>query len=237
MDKICFCIPTTTKNRPDPNKTPELITSLNLLNDSLKENTLVLKEKITIFVGFDSDDPFYNNYFNTEQFQSMKNLNVLWFEQKVDKGNVVEIWNNLAKRAMVLNFDYFMIIGDDIDYPKTSDWIDELVKKLKSTNDIGIAGGDSGNPYLPMTQFMISKKHLEIFDYCYNPMLKNWFCDNYLLELYPKRYNHYMSDIKLLNTGGKPRYTPENHQRLYKSLVKRDRPKLLKFINNNKYMD
>ena len=107
MNKICFCIPTTTKNRPDDDKTPELITSLNLLNESMSaENS-----KLTIYVGYDFDDPFYNNYFNTEQFQSMTNLNVLWFEQKVDKGNVVEIWNNLAKRAMFLNFDYFMIIG------------------------------------------------------------------------------------------------------------------------------
>ena len=233
MNKICFCIPTTTKNRPDDDKTPELITSLNLLNDSIVEEN----NKLTIYVGYDSDDPFYNNYFNTEQFQLLTNLNVLWFEQKVDKGNVVEIWNNLAKRAMGENFDYFMIIGDDIDYPKNHSWINALVKKLKSTNDIGIAGADSGNPYLPMTQFMISRKHIELFDFVYNPMLKNWFCDNYLLELYPKKFTHYMATIKLTNTGGQPRYKPENHQRLYKALVKRDKPKLLKFINNNNYMD
>ena len=234
MNKICFCIPTTTKNRPDDNKTPELITSLTQLDDSIVgENN-----KLTIYVGYDSDDPFYTEDFNKNQFLLLTNLNVIWLEQEVEKGNVVEIWNNLAKRAMNDGYDYFMIIGDDIDYPRNYSWIDSvLTAKLKSTNDIGIAGGDSGNPNLPMTQFMISRKHLQFFGYVYNPMLKNWFCDNYLLELYPKKFTHYMSEIKLTNTGGQPRYRPENHQRLYKALVKRDRPKLLKYINNNNYMD
>ena len=35
MNKICFCIPTTTKNRPDDDKTPELITSLTQLDNSI----------------------------------------------------------------------------------------------------------------------------------------------------------------------------------------------------------
>ena len=35
-----------------------------------------------------------------------------------------------------------MVIGDDIHYPENSDWINKFITNLKSTNDIGIAGGD-----------------------------------------------------------------------------------------------
>ena len=234
MDKICFCIPTTSRNRSDPNKELELITSLRKLNKSL----LAKQQNLSIIIGYDNDDPYYSLDFNREYFnKEFQNLNIMWEEQKVEKGNVVEIWNNLVKRANELKYKYFMVIGDDIDYPENSEWINNFVKKLKSTNDIGISGGDSGNPYLPMTQFMISYKHFELFNFVFNPMLKNWFCDNYLLELYPKKYTHYDENVKVLNIGGKPRYQPENHQRLYKSLIKRDKPKLLKFINKNKYDD
>jgi len=234
MDKICFCIPTTSRNRSDPNKELELITSLRKLNKSL----LAKQQNLSIIIGYDNDDPYYSLDFNREYFnKEFQNLNIMWEEQKVEKGNVVEIWNNLVKRANELKYKYFMVIGDDIDYPENSEWINNFVNKLKSTNDIGISGGDSGNPYLPMTQFMISYKHFELFNFVFNPMLKNWFCDNYLLELYPKKYTHYDENVKVLNIGGKPRYQPENHQRLYKSLIKRDKPKLLKFINKNKYDD
>ena len=230
MDNICFCIPTTSRNRSDPNKTLELITSLERLNESLSD-------KVNVIVGYDFDDPYYNKEFNRLHFIDYTKLNIIWEEQKVEKGNVVEIWNNLVKRGNELGYKYYMVIGDDIHYPENCDWINNFVNKLKSTNDFGIAGGDSGNPYLPMTQFMISYKHYEIFKFVFNPMLKNWFCDNYLLELYPRKYIHYDENVKVLNIGGKPRYQPENHQRLYKSLIKRDKPKLLKYINKNKYDD
>ena len=60
MNKICFCIPTTTKNRPDDDKTPELITSLTQLDNSIVgENN-----ELTIYVGYDFDDPFYTEDFN-----------------------------------------------------------------------------------------------------------------------------------------------------------------------------
>jgi len=231
MDEICFCIPTTSRNRSNPSKELELITSLRKLNNSLNN-------KINIIIGYDNDDPYYSIQNNREHFhKEFTNLNIMWEIQTVEKGNVVQIWNNLVKRANELKYKYYMVIGDDIHYPENSDWINKFVTKLKSTNDIGIAGGDSGNPQLPMTQFMISYKHYELFNFVFNPMLKNWFCDNYLLELYPKKFIHYDESVKVYNIGGKPRYEPENHQRLYKMLIKRDAPKLLKYINKNKYND
>ena len=81
---------------------------------------------------------------------------------------------------------------------------------------------------------MITKKHYELFGYAFNPQLKNWFCDNYLGELYPKEYINYFEDVKLWNAGGKPRYTPENHKVLYKNLLVQDKPKLNKILYDDK---
>lgn len=215
----CFCIPTTTRNRIDKEKELELKTSLYKLNSIIQHYIL------PIYVGYDFDDEYYSVKENRDTFE-YSNLNISWFEQKVEKGNVVEIWNNLGLEACK-RYDYIMIIGDDIEYPNSIDWLYILMKKLKSTDNIGVAGGFSGNPNLPMTQFLVHSKHIDNLGYVFNPLLKNWFCDNYLCELYNKKYFHYVEDIKLLNIGGPPRYIPENHKELYKKLVKRDRPKLL----------
>ena len=94
MDNICFCIPTTTKNRSDPNKELELITSLRKLNKSL----LAKQQSLTIIIGYDYDDIYYNKDFNREYFnKEFQNLNIIWEEQKVDKGNESYIFPALPR--------------------------------------------------------------------------------------------------------------------------------------------
>ena len=223
---IVFCIPSTTKNRDNKNKKLEILESLSIIKE--------YNNKPDIYIGYDSDDPIYS-------IQDMRSsiypeLNIKWYEQKVESGNVVEIWNNLTKIAVDNGYEYIMLIGDDIIYPNNDKWIKKFCDGLKKNNMYGISAGDSGNPNLPMTQFMITNKHYELFGYAYNPQLKNWFCDNYLGELYPKEYINYFEDVKLWNAGGKPRYTPENHQELYKKLLLQDKPKLNKIMNEIVYL-
>lgn len=223
---IVFCIPSTTKNRDNKNKKLEILESLSIIKE--------YNNKPDIYIGYDSDDPIYS-------IQDMRNsiypeLNIKWYEQKVESGNVVKIWNNLTKIAIDNGYEYIMLIGDDIIYPKDDKWIKKFCDGLKKNDMHGISAGDSGNPNLPMTQFMITNKHYELFGYAYNPQLKNWFCDNYLGELYPKEYINYFEDVKLWNAGGKPRYTPENHKVLYKQLLVQDKPKLNKIMNEIVYL-
>ena len=49
--KIVFCIPSTTKNRDDNNKSLEIITSLSKIRN--------YKNKPDIYIGYDIDDPIY----------------------------------------------------------------------------------------------------------------------------------------------------------------------------------
>ena len=210
---VAFCIPSTTRNRTNTNKELELITSLKTI--------LYYKNIPTIYVGYDYDDPIYSIKHNRDKIYPQ--LNIKWYEQFTDKGDVVSIWNNLSRIAVDDGHKFIMVIGDDIEYPKDESWINMFSDALYKNSMIGISGGYSGNINLPMTQFMVTDKHINLFGYVFNPKLKNWYCDNYLGELYSNKYINYFPEIKLLNMGGNPRYTPKDHSYLYKILVIQDR--------------
>ena len=217
---IAFCIPSTTINRENPSKELELITSLKTISN--------YKNKPNIYIGYDDDDPIYSLKENRDKIYP--ELNIQWYEQHVDKGDVVSIWNNLSKIAVNDGNNYIMVIGDDISYPTNEEWINKCSNSLSDNNMIGISAGDSGNPELPMTQFMVTDKHINLYGYVFNPKLKNYYCDNYLGELYPNKYINYFPEIKLTNMGGRPRYIPKNDSKLYKQLLIQDKPKLNKII-------
>ena len=223
MDKIAFLIPSTSNNRLwSSYDQTYLFKSLDMLNKNYPN--------LNIYISYDKDDKLYSTEMDKiiSQYKKLKFKVII--SDNIDKGNVVGHWNKLLKEAYHDNIEYFYLIGDDIQYPDNNEWLPNMINKLKENNNIGFSAGDSGNPKLPMTQFIINKKHYEIFGFAFNPMIKNWYCDNYMCELYPKRYINYFEDIKLLNTGGEPRYQPLDHSKLYKALVKRDKPKLRKYI-------
>ena len=215
-----FLIPTTSRNR-----------QWNIIEDSYLYQSLSILDKhykgITIYVGIDNDDEFYKNNI-AELKEKLNNLIFQVYFEDYEKGNVVAIWNHLSHIAYDDGMELFYAIGDDIVYPDNKEWLQTMCKKLRDNNGMGFSAGDSGNPQLPMTQFLLSRKHVEIFGNIFNPMLKNWFCDNYLCELYPNKYIYYFPEIKLFNNGGTPRYTPLDHKNLYKKLVKRDKFKARK---------
>lgn len=222
MDKqIAFVIPTTSNKRK----------WTDIKDSYLYQSLSKLKyEKINIYIGIDDDDIFFVSKFKALP-QFLPHLNLTFIINNNEKGNVVSIWNHLTRVAIQDGNEYIFCIGDDIIYPDDKLWLPLMITKLELNNNIGFSAGDSGNPQLPMTQFMIHKTHFETFGYVFNPLLKNWYCDNYLNELYPKKYINYFEYIKLGNNGGEPRYTPLNDAKLYKMCVRRDKKKLNKLIN------
>ena len=99
--------------------------------------------------------------------------------------------------------------------------------------DASYSAGDSGNPNLPMTQFLIHKTHIQTFGWIFPPLIWNYFCDDFLNELYPKKYIHYSPELKLLNLGGTPRYNPKQDRKLCDMLLKRHRPAVNRLINKS----
>ena len=193
MKTIAMLIPSTTRNR-DWNK----------LEDTYlyKFRKLYTQYNIVYYIGYDKDDKIYSKKEERDKFDAN------WIECNFEKGNVVAVWNHLFEITHS-KYDYYYIVGDDIRYPnKPIDIFQKLCTSLDNNNGLGISGVFNGNPNLPMTQFLITDIHYELFKFVFPDKLKNWFCDNFLLELYKE--HTFFHPISAPNSGGEPRYNPNN---------------------------
>jgi hypothetical protein len=228
--KIAFIIPSTSNDR-DWNTFNE--TYLNRIIGKTIPKTYNIK----LFVGYNDDDKLYSKSENRPD--SIDNILIEWVEfDETFKGNPVGIWNELGNIAVKQGYEYLMVLGDDISMPDAEGgeiWLEVFINKLKENNNIGYSAGWSNNDQIP-TQFLINKKHIEIFSFIYPPQIRNWQCDNFMYELYGK-YGNWLKEYHLLNVGGKPRYTPDNCKNLKDILVKKHRKKLYKYLNKYKYLN
>ena len=232
MKKVAFLVPACSYNNPEGDLNDQHL--VKIFMRSLLAHTPDFD--IRIYIGFNNDDPLYSHEENRVELSSRIydnfNIHISWYEFSNEyRGKPTWIWNDLTQRAINDNYHYMFACGDDIQFPKQKDWLGVMIKKLKSTNNIGIAGGDSGNPNLPMTQFLFHKTHYDIFSFLYPAMIHAWFCDNWIQEVYPKKYVHYCEQYKLLNLGGKPRYDPKDDRALCDMLVKRYKPTIIRKIS------
>ena len=82
------------------------------------------------------------------------------------------------------------------------------------------------------TQFLIHRTHWNIFEFVFPPQIRNYFCDDFMNEIYPKRYRYWRQDFPLYNTGGQPRYIPNNDRKLCQFLLRRHKKGLNEFLNS-----
>ena len=227
-DEVAFLVPTTTHGR-----------SWDSINDTLLHRVLLSSLTtytphipITFYFGYDEDDPILSSQearLATDAIFGLK-FKIVWVPFTADKGNVTRIWNSLAVTAINDGFEYLMILGDDIRFPNDRDWLALFRKQLRYNNNIGWAAGWSNNDEIA-TQFLIHKTHIDIFGFVFPPKIRNWWCDNWLNDVYPEKYKYWRKDYPLLNCGGEPRYIPNDHKKLCAALVKRHKPRLNRFIN------
>ena len=229
MKNVAFIVPTTTNKRE--------YTTLNEteLYKFLLPSIISLSTdfKIQVFIGYDNDDPlfsrtdlpkFYNNHHNIIQLN--------WIAVEDMKGKPTHIWNHLADIAIENDFEYLMVLGDDIICDSRKEWLGIFIKELKKNHNIGFSAGWSNNNDIP-TQFLIHKTHIDMFGWVYPPLIHNWFCDNWLADIYGKKYGNWLKEYKLINAGGEPRYIPKDDKKLCKMLVHRHTPTINRYINLN----
>jgi hypothetical protein len=192
--------------------------------------TMPLKgHEFRIYVGVDSDDPFYTspdirNFF----INNYKNLQFVDIVINVDmeKGHLTKMWNILAKKSYEEGTDYMFQCGDDIEYHYIG-WVDECVKVLQKHNNIGMTGPFDVIEKRIFTQTFVHKTHWEIFGFYFPEEIKNWFCDDWINEVYPKII---IDGLTCRNTGGKPRYNIVVARDLCTQLVQRDRKVLAQYM-------
>tara|TARA_R110002124_G_scaffold144353_1_gene309409 strand:- start:26 stop:706 length:681 start_codon:yes stop_codon:yes gene_type:complete len=225
--EVAFLIPSTSRNRDWENIHETYL--FNILMPTLCNMKTPIK--IKVFVGYDVGDRIYRE----ERINKFKHIDIEWFGMDGFKGNPCGIWNGLGEVAIQQGYKYFFVCGDDI-HIEDSDWLHRFIVNLNLNNKIGFCAGWSNNDSIP-TQFLIHKTHIDILGFIYPPEIHNWYCDNWMNDVYPQKYRYWNKDIKLLNCGGQPRYKPNNDKQLAEMLVRRQRPLINQFINKNKYMD
>jgi hypothetical protein len=236
--KVSLLIPSTTKRRNWKNIKETYLYTITLKSFLTTYDLTINDEEIhyKIFIGYDHDDIIYCKEEERNvirQFMKiMKQVEIEFIPMNVEKGHVTEIWNQLYKKAYSEGYQYFYQAGDDIEY-KTKGWICECIQSLQQNNDIGISGPFNGHPYL-LTQAMISRKHYDIFGFLFPPEIKNWYCDDWINQIYAPNYRVPLLQYKCLNIGGEPRYDIVHANHMCKLLVTRDKQRLIKFLHSMK---
>ena len=226
-DAVAFIVPSTTHDRDW--RTIEETYLYSVLFSSLEYRTPTVP--VSVYVGYDSNDPILSQEQERLKCNAVfLNFTIIWIEIVPDPGNVVKIWNKLAEIALSHHYDWLMVLGDDIRLPNDRDWLTLFQKALRKQKYIGWAAGWSNNNDIA-TQFLVHRTHWSIFEFIFPPLLKNWHCDNWLNDVYSKKHKYWRKDYPLLNTGGNPRYIPNDHAKLCQMLVKRHKPEIQEFIN------
>ena len=226
-DRTAFLVPSTTRNREW--KTIEETYLYSILCRTLDRHTPSVP--ITLYVGYDFDDPIYAKEEERLKLNAIFiKFEIVWVPFKPDPGNVVAVWNGLFKIAMEDGFDWFKILGDDIRLPNDPNWLRLFQKSIIKNNYIGWSAGFSNNDNIA-TQFLIHRTHWVIYEFVFPPMIKNYFCDDWMNLIYPDKYKNWRKDYPLLNCGGEPRYNPRNDKKLCDMLVKRHKKELPEFLN------
>lgn len=204
--KIGVIIPTTSKG-----KNWKTVEETFLYNKTLKSfiMTTNLLHNVVFYIGIDNDDNLWNLQENRKKLSSLiKNRENIHFKfihmNDIPKGHVTRMWNVLFENAFNDDCEYFLQCGDDIIFI-TNGWLDDSIKILKNYDDIGVTGPLCNNSRI-LTQTMVSRKHMEIFKFYFPRIIINWFCDNWINEVYKPDYFYPLQNHKCINDGGVPRY-------------------------------
>tara|TARA_R110002110_G_scaffold186407_3_gene393540 strand:- start:239 stop:958 length:720 start_codon:yes stop_codon:yes gene_type:complete len=202
-------------------------------------NTLSQEHKYTLYLAIDDDDKLYHKIQTKKKILNKQTYHILNKNIKINikiistkginKGNVVGMWNLLHKKAYEDQNDYFIQMGDDIAFHHKN-WLNHSIASLHNNQDIGVSSPvDIGNQRI-LTQSVVSREHMKIFGYYYPEELTNWFCDDWITNVYSDTFI-FRTQTALQNLGGKPRYIPNEDKELCEELVKRDIVKLKDYIN------
>ncbi len=146
------------------------------------------------------------------------------------------MWNILFKKAYEDGYDYFYQCGDDIHF-NTQNWINDCIAVLRKNNNIGVAGPISTNlNRLLLTQSFVSRKHMEIFGYYFPPEILNWYCDDWISDVYKNDYFFRFIHHIAPNMGGEERYRVERDKTQYFEQIEIGKKTLRKYLdkyNNN----
>lgn len=210
--KIGIIIPSTSKGR-EWNDIKESY----LFKHTLKTFLLTYDKEhnYTFYIGIDKNDRIYDNQENISYINKfislMKNIEIQFIiMNNIPKGHLTKMWNCLFEEAYNDDCDYFFQCGDDIEFI-TPKWINNSIDILIKNNNVGVSGPIDINNTRLLTQSFVSRKHMELFGYYFPPEIINWFCDDWINEVYRSINKFFpLQNNTCINVGGNPRYNINN---------------------------
>lgn len=206
--KIALLIPSTSRDR-DWKETGDCYL-LNYLLQSFKD-TYNSEHEYTIYIGIDEDDKYYHNEQRARELQDFIGLNIplKFIVIKSRKGHVTDIWNKLFYFAYQEGNEYFVQAGDDVTFLDKG-WDNACIKILESNNNIGVVGFTDETrkncDKLIYTQTFVHRCHFDIFKFYFPPEITNWYCDDWITNVYKETNDGFLTIHRIANLGGKPRY-------------------------------
>jgi nicotinic acid mononucleotide adenylyltransferase len=209
--KIGILIPSTSNNR-DWKSYKESYLYIYTLKTFLL--TYDKEHEYVFYIGIDRGDKIYDNPNEMRELHRflsvMQNVKMDFvYMDNIPKGHLTKMWNRLYSKAYSENCDYFFQCGDDICF-RTNGWINDCIKTIISVKDLGMTGPINNNPNI-LTQTFVSRKHMEMFGYYFPEEIINWYCDDWINQVYKSKQllfpllNHFCE-----NLGGSPRYHINN---------------------------
>jgi len=159
----------------------------------------------TFFIGYDNTDKFYSE--NIYLLPDMcNNIDMKLVELNGCEHKPAKAWNMLFNEAISDDFDYFYQIGDDVIIE--SPWTNIFVTILEESKNIGVVGAchlqnylqrkNGGMPAVIENAF-VHKTHFHIFGTFFDKRIDNWFCDNWITEIYKPDFSNHLNDLFVKN--------------------------------------
>lgn len=212
MSSIAILVPVCSRNQNYKNFNE--VPFVNFLYPSLLK-TIDAKHEYKIFVGVDSTDQFYTNHIGEFYFLGAPSNIIIKPIILYDcEHKPAFAWNELFQVAHENGYDYFFQIGDDVEI--FGDWTQKFIDSIESQDGIGVTGclekwnaacRKAKNQPLCLENAFVGRKHYEFFASFFNPTIENWFCDEWITQVYMPNYVVIHEDLEVKN---KVRYDGEN---------------------------
>ena len=172
--------------------------------------------KYTFYIGIDNTDEFYmENYkkiYNHSNICNYGNIYLHYVILKDCEHKPAWAWNKLFEVAHHCT-DYFYQIGDDI--VMLDAWVDKFIEVLSARKNKGVVGPcnlvnynqrlGAGKSAIIENAF-VHHTHYMIFNTFFNSEIENWYCDDWITEVYKPDYSTHCVDIKVENKIFDKRY-------------------------------
>jgi len=202
MYSIALLVPICSRNQNY--KTIEEIPFLKYLLPSFLK-TYNPSYKYTFYIGIDDTDTFYMENYKYLESIANKNINIQSIILQNCEHKPAHAWNKLFEVAYNLH-DYFYQVGDDI--IMLDPWVDRFIDTLSKRDNLGVVGGCNDINYYgrvncnksPIIEnAFVHQKHYHIFKIFFNKKIENWYCDDWITEVYKPNNSTICIDIKLEN--------------------------------------